>query len=317
MPRLMLLTTGGTIATRSGTPRLSGSDLLAEFSGSSDIADIEVEEFSQTSSSKMLPENWLELAKRINEILVVEPEIDGVVVTHGTDTLEEAAYFLNLTVKSNKSVVVVGAMRTADDLSPDGPANLANAVRLAADQASSGLGVLVTLNDDIYAARDVVKKHNSRLDAFGLTGYGWLGSVDSSGVRIHYESRLPHTVKTEFDPARYHTLPKIDLVSDFPGIDVEVIKAHVDGHPDGLVLRSFAGGRLSSQMTDSLQMISDAEIPTVIVPRVPGGRINQRASFPGIIWSNGQSEGKSRILLMLGLAETTSIGELQRIFDEY
>lgn len=317
MPHILIIGTGGTIATRSGNVSLAAADLLDDLPEIAGYAQVTTEEFSRVASSTMTPDGWLRLAKHVNQRLAGNRGIDGVVVTHGTDTLEAAAYFLNLTVKSDKPVVVVGAMRSADRISADGPANLLNAVRLAADQTARGQGVLVTLNDDVFAARDVTKSHNTRVDAFGLMNGGWIGSVDSNGPRIQYRCLFPHTLDTEFDVADCRALPRVALLADYPGIERDRVSATTDFGSDGLVLRAFAGGRFSRVVDEMLEVISGRGIPVVVVPGVRGGRITDRPERPGVVWSNGQSESKAMILLALGLCRTDDCDALQRMFDCY
>jgi L-asparaginase len=172
------------------------------------------------------------------------------VITHGTDTLEDLAFFLNLTLKSSKPVILTGAMRPADDEAPDGPSNLINAVRIAVDEASSGQGVLVALNEEIFAARDLVKGHNRQSGAFTLNHIGCIGYVDPKGVRLQYQSTMPHTLSTESDVSDRAVLPRVAVLSDYVGFDAGPEEGSVDPDIKGVVVRSFAGGRCSNGMND-------------------------------------------------------------------
>lgn len=320
MPKrdVLILTTGGTIASRINAPLIAGPALVQAIPELTNYANIDVEEFSVVGSSKMTPAHWLGLAKRINVVLSENAELAGIVITHGTDTLEETAYFLNLTVKSDKPVVLVGSMRSADEISADGPANLINGVKVALDDQAIGQGVLVVLNEDISAARDVWKTDNRRVHTFGASNVGHVGTVDPDGVRFYHRSLQPHTTHAEFDVSKLNALPRVAILSDFTGIDETLVNNFGKQDMDGLVVRTFAGGRMSSGMLAGLAGLQQRGIPTVVTSRVPGGRIVSAPDydFPAVV-SNGQPDNKARILLMLALTESSDLAEIQRMFDTY
>ena len=315
---VLILTTGGTIASRSGAPLIAGPALVEAVPGLTDFANVDVEEFSVIGSSRMTPTHWLALARRINTLFSEDADLAGIVITHGTDTLEETAYFLNLTVKSDRPVVLVGSMRSADEVSADGPANLINAVRVAADTQAIGQGVLVVLNENITAARDVWKTDNRRVNTFGASNVGHLGTVDPDGVRFFHRSLQPHTTDTEFDVSQLQALPQVAILSDFTGIDEALVRDFGKRAMDGLVVRTFAGGRMSEGMSAGLKNLGRGEFPIVVTSRVPGGRIVEAPDydFPAVV-SNGQQDNKARILLMLALTRTSKLIEIQRMFDTY
>jgi L-asparaginase type II len=317
-PQVLILTTGGTIASRTDAPLIEGPELVQAVPELLDYASVQVEEFSVIGSSKMTPAHWLTLARRINEIYSSHDDLDGIVITHGTDTMEETAYFLNLTVQSDRPVVLVGSMRSSNEVSADGPANLINAVRVASSDQAVGQGVLVVLNEDISAARDVWKTDNRRVHTFGGSNGGHIGVVDPEGVRFYNRSLQPHTTTSEFDISSVTTLPNVLILSDFTGIDKSLVKRFGSQDMDGLVIRTFAGGRMSAGMSAGLEDIADLDIPTVVTSRVPGGRIVSppNYNFPAIV-SNGQHDNKARILLMLALTKYSGHEEIQRIFDTY
>ena len=318
MSRVLILTTGGTIASRTDAPLIDGPALVQAVPELLDHAEVNVEEFSVIGSSKMTPAHWLRLAVRINEIFASDSDLAGIVITHGTDTMEETAYFLNLTVKSDRPVVLVGSMRSSNEVSADGPANLINAVRVAANEHAVGQGVLVVLNEDITAARDAWKTDNRRVQTFGSSNVGHIGAVDPDGVRFHHRIVQPHTIATEFDLTDIDSLPDVLILSDFTGIDRSVVE-HFGRQPmDGLVVRTFAGGRMSAGMLAGLESVADAGVPIVVTSRVPGGRIVSAPDYPfPAIVANGQQDNKARILLMLALTTTTDPEAVQRIFDTY
>jgi len=317
-PEVLILTTGGTIASRTNAPLIAGPALVQAVPQLTEHASISVEEFSVIGSSQMTPAHWLGLAKRINTLFAENADLAGIVITHGTDTLEETAYFLNLTVKVDRPVVMVGSMRSADEISADGPANLINAVRVAVDRQAIGQGVLVVLNEDISAARDVWKTDNRRVHTFNASNVGHIGTVDPDGVRFYHQLLQPHTTSSEFDVSNLEALARVFILSDFTGIDESLVVAFGKQDMDGLVVRTFAGGRMSVGMRAGLAALEKVGVPTVITSRVPGGRIVAAPAyeFPAVI-ANGQPDNKARILLMLALTRSSGTAELQRIFDTY
>lgn len=318
-PEVLILTTGGTIASRTDdAPLIAGPALVQAVPELLDYAEVSVEEFSVIGSSKMTPAHWLGLVKRINEIFSEDLDLAGIVVTHGTDTMEETAYFLNLTLRWDRPVVLTGSMRSSNEVSADGPANLINAVRVAIDEQAANQGVLVVLNEDISAARDVWKTDNRRVQTFGDSNVGHVGVVDPDGVRFYHRSLQPHTTQSEFDVSDVDALPDVFILSDFTGIDQTLVTNFGQQAMDGLVIRTFAGGRMSAGMLAGLESIADRGIPTVITSRVPNGRIVEAPDyeFPAVV-SNGQQDNKARILLMLALTQTSDLTEIQRIFDTY
>jgi len=319
LPRVVIMTTGGTIASSaSGAPMSDGHALVQAVPQLLDHARIDVEEFNRVGSSAMTPAHWLSLAKRINELFEKQPDLAGVVITHGTDTLEEGAFFLNLTVRSEKPVVMVGSMRAADEISPDGPANLVNAVRVTTSQAAVGQGVLVVLNEDIGSARDVWKTQNRRVNTFQSSNGGFLGSAEPDGVRFTQKSLRAHTTRSEFEVSQLRELPRVLILSDFSGIEADVVTAFLAQPMDGLVVRTFAGGRMSPGMREGLRKSVGRRVPIVVTSRVPGGRIvgRQEYGFPATVARDLQ-DNKARLLLMLALTRTQDPLELQRIFDTY
>ncbi|MGD8698273.1 MAG: asparaginase [Gemmatimonadales bacterium] len=316
-PKIVILTTGGTIASRVGAPMAEGDSLVSAVPELLDHAMVRVEEFSRIGSSQMTPAHWIRLSKRISA-LFQDPQLAGVVVTHGTDTMEETAFFLNLTVRDRRPVVLVGSMRSANEISADGPANLLNAVRVAASTEAEGKGVLVVLNEDIAAARDVWKTDNRRVHTFRSPELGFIGFADPDTV-IFYRSPLrPHTWQTEFDLAAVDSLPRVDIAADYTGFDGSTIDDLVGRRPDGIVLASFAGGRMSAGARRAIAAAADAGIPVVIASRVPGGRIvgDPLGNMAGVV-ARDLPAHKARILLMLALTRARALEEIRRIFDTY
>ncbi len=317
-PTVLILTTGGTIASRTDAPLMEGPALVQAVPQLLEHAEVQVEEFSVIGSSEMTPDHWLRLAKRVNEIYANDEHLAAIVITHGTDTMEETAYFLNLTVQWDRPVVLVGSMRSSNEVSADGPANLIDAVQVAVSDQAMGQGVLVVLNEDISAARDVWKTDNRRVHTFAGSNAGHLGTVDPDGVRFYRRSLPPHTTASEFDISDVDTLPSVLILSDFTGLQAAVVQHSGKLPMDGLVVRTFAGGRMSAGMREGLESMAARGIPTVVTSRVPEGRIVSPPvyEFPAVV-ARGQQDNKARILLMLALTRTIDPGEIQRIFDTY
>ena len=340
LPRVRLIATGGTISNRTGS-RLSADELVASMPGLDRYARPESEQFANTSSAALTLEQWLSLARRINTLFADDAELGGVVVTSGTDTLEETAYFLNLTVRSDKPVVVVGSMRNPSTLGYEGAANLLEGFRVAADPQSRGKGVLVVLNDEINAAREVTKTDALRLQTFQSRGYGILGVVDSDKV-VYYRGVIKrHTKSSEFDVAAIQSLPRVDVVMVYQGASGDVIKAMVDQGARGIVIASAGAGATSGTQGEGIRYATDKGVFVVTSTRTGGGRIAPRRGGgrgTAASDSNGDATGgqapqgtqspfriaaedlaplKARILLMLALTATKDGPSIQRMFGEY
>ncbi len=315
---VLVLTTGGTIASRTIGPMTDGPSLVRGIPELAKVATIRVEEVMRVPSSQVTPADWLRLGKRVNSAFATAPALRGIVVTHGTDTMEETAFFLNLTVRDPRPVVVTGAMRGADEVSADGPANVLNGVRVAMTVEAKGHGVLVVLNEDIAAARDVWKSDNRRADTFGSPQRGYLGAADPDTVIFFRRALQSHTVASEFDIARIDSLARVEIVTDYAGFDSTVMHAAVQRRPRGIVLTSFAGGRLSAGGRAAVRIAAAANIPVVVASRVPGGRIvgSPLGDMP-VVLARDLPAHKARVLLMLALTRTAERGALQQIFDRY
>ena len=319
LPVVRVIATGGTIASRPGDDQLTGSALIEAVPQLAGVAQVEVEEFSRIGSSGMTPDHWLLLAKRINELLDAEPDISGIVVTHGTDTMEETAYFLHLTIKDLRPVVLTGSMRSATAISADGPANLLTAVRVAADTNAGGRGVLVVLNDEIHSARDVRKTDNNRIDTFLSAGWGALGVVDSDGVIFRRSSETLHTVQALPSVAGVEALPAVPIVADFAGNDAMVLRSWALQGVAGIVVQAFGGGRTSPEMRRAISEIASEGIPVVLASRVPEGRVigSGQQAQSGVVAGGDLPPHKARVLLMLALLHSRDGTEIQAIFDTH
>jgi L-asparaginase type II len=318
-PKVIVLTTGGTIASRVGASMQDGDALVAAVPQITDYASVAVEEVSRVGSSQITPAHWLTMAARVNQRFRDDAALAGIVITHGTDTLEDTAYLLNLTVRDRRPVVITGSMRSANEISADGPANLLNAVRIAVAPDAAGKGVLVALNEHIAAARDVWKTDNRRVETFRSPELGYLGFVDPDGV-VFYRSplRAHTTAATEFDLSGVTAFPEVVILYDYPGFNAALLDAVLATRPGGLVFAGFAGGRLSAGGRSAVQKAVAAGVPTVVASHVPGGRIvGDPASGLRAVLARDLSPNKARVLLMVGLTRTRETAALQMMFDTY
>jgi len=336
LPRVRLVATGGTISNRTGG-RLSAEELVKSMPGVERYARPEFEQFTNLASSELTLDHWLGIAKRLNELLA-DPEMGGLVVTSGTDTLEELAYFLNLSVRSEKPVVVVGSMRNPSTLGYEGAANLLEGFRVAASPEARGKGVLVVLNDEINAAREVTKTDALRLGTFQTRGYGVLGVVDADRVVFYRTLLKRHTAKSEFDVSSLSSLPRVDVILVYQGADGDLIKAAVDAGAQGIVIAGAGAGATSGTQQAAITNALKKGVVVVTTTRAGSGRIapprrgsDAQPPFGGGAATNpltpeerlrriaGEDLApvKARVLLMLALAKTHDPREIQRMFSEY
>ena len=331
LPRIGLILTGGTIDSV-GTDRLdlawyieagkrlSDGELLGRIPELKDIAAIEEVPFRRLPSHALVDKDWLELLRTVHAIFD-DNRADGIVITHGTNTLEETAYFLNLTLKTDKPVVLVGSMRPSSAISADGSLNLVNAVKVAADPGSRGRGCLVVMNDTIYNARDVTKNSTYRVDAFQSRDMGPLGFADADGKIIYYhQPTRPHTDDTEFDVRAMTHLPRVDVVLSYVGADATMIDAAVHAGAKGIVSAATGAGR-PTPAEDAAFDKAYKETGTLmcLCSRVASGRVVRSPGLikRGFVAGDNLQPWKARILLSLALTKTSNADDIQRMFDTY
>jgi L-asparaginase len=292
-------------------------DRVPEING---VAHVRSEDMLSVGSTAIGPPEWLQLGQRVNQIFEEEGDVTGVAITHGTATLEETAYFLHLTVKSSKPVVVTGAMRPPTAISTDADLNLLDAVRIAACSDAGGKGVLTVLNNEIQCARDVTKANTFRVETFKPNELGYLGYADSDGLVMFYRAPLrAHTTATPFDISDTQALPRVDIVYSYAGADGLLVDAVRRNGSDGLVLAGFGGGTFPPKVQEAGAAAVRDGIPVVLASRSVAGRV---ISTPGkeergFIACDNLLPQKARVLLMLGLTLTRDREELQRLFAEY
>lgn len=329
LPKVNIVATGGSIA-GIGPNRLDyvlypelGEHLtiaqsLDRIPEVASIAQVEAEDFISVGSTAIGPQEWLRLSQRINQALAGNTA--GVVVTHGTATLEETAYFLHLTVKSAKPVVVTGAMRPPTALGTDADLNLLDAIRIAASPQAAGKGVLTVLNNEIQCARDVTKANTFRVETFKPNELGFLGYADSDGKVVFYRAPLrKHTTATPFDAAQRTALPRVDIVYSYAGADGLLVNAVRQHRSQGLVVAGFGGGTLPPAVVEAAAQAVKDGIPVVLASRSIAGRVvmTPQKEKEGFIVSDNLLPQKARVLLMLALTITQDRKEIQQMFWEY
>ena len=330
-PRVYLIGTGGSISFIGDhrtdyvnysyrNRHLTIEQMLDNIPEAREFADVLPEQLVNVGSANILPAHWLQLARRVNEIFRNDPEASGVAITHGTATLEETAYFLNLTVKDRRPVVVTGAMRPPTALGGDADINLLDCLRVAAAPQSAGRGVLTVLNNEIQAARDVTKSNSYRLETFRSGELGCLGYADSDEQVVFYRSPARrHTADTEFDVDDLAELPRVDIAYAYAGADGLVVNALAAAGVDGIVAAGLGGGSSSPEFMAALRRAQQGGIPVVIATQTGNGRVMRTRRFveDGYIAADNLAPKKARILLMLALTKTTDPVEIQRMMLEY
>ena len=329
LPNVVILATGGTIAGTGATSTTTvgytaatvGVDaLIRAVPELQKVAHVSGEQVFQIASENMGDAQWLLLAKRVNALLA-RADVDGIVITHGTDTIEETAYFLDLVVKSRKPVVVVGAMRPSTAMSADGPINLYNAVIVAGSQDAVGKGVLVVMNDQINAAREVTKTNTTTLDTFKAPELGMLGYMVGGQPRFYRASTRKHTVDTEFDVTNLSALPRVDIAYTYANVDATAVNAFVAAGAKGIVHAGVGDGSLPTRVRPALSAAHDKGIVIVRSSRVGQGIVarNGEADDDALDFAVADTLNpqKARILLMLALTKTSNTKEIQRMFYTY
>ena len=327
LPNVRILATGGTIAgTASKATTMTGykagvlgiQTLIDAVPQIKTIANIEGEQIANLDSKDMTTHISLKLADRCNELLA-RNDVSGIVITHGTDTLEETAYFLNLTVKSKKPVVIIGAMRPATAISADGPVNLLNAVTLAASPQAIGQGVLIAMNDNINAARDTTKTNTSNVATFKAPELGIVGYFTNGQPYFYRKDLRKNTWQTEFNVKGLKALPRVDIIYTHINDDSTLVNAAIAAGAQGIV---YAGSGMGSVHKDAYQGLNAAVQKGLVVvrsSRVGNGLVIDAPEYVALKFLPGDNLNpqKARILLQLALTKTKDPKEIQKIFAEY
>ena len=324
-PTIYILATGGTIA-GSGSGALDTSytsgtvtvdKLIAAVPEINKIATIKGEQISNIGSQEMNNEVWFKLANRVNELLT-SGKADGIVITHGTDTMEETAYFLNLVVKSDKPIVMVGAMRNSGSLSADGPLNIYNAVNVAMCKKAVGKGVMVVMNDEIHAAREVTKTNTTAVDTFKSPNSGKIGTVFYGNVKFYMNPVRKHTVNSAFDITKIKELPRVDIIYSHANDNPDFINLAVKNGAKGIINAGMGNGNPFPSALEALGEAVKAGVVVVRGSRVGSGETTLNGEVDdgkyGFLASDNLNAQKARVLLMLALTQTTDKAKIQELF---
>ena len=328
LPTVHILATGGTIAgvasdadkTEYTAGKLGVETLIKAVPQLREIADVHGEQIVNIASQDMTDEIWLRLAGRVNDLLK-SANVAGVVITHGTDTLEETAYFLHLTVHSRKPVVLVGAMRPSNGLSADGPINLLNAVAVAADPQSRDRGVLVVMNDRIHGGRDVTKTNTTNAAAFDARNRGPLGRVLSGRAQFFATPEEVHTSESFFNVGEARELPQVEILYAYAGMPAELVQAAVTRGAKGLVIAGTGNGNVPKAVLDALTRAAQRDVVIVRSTRTGSGFVGRNVEIDddalGFVAAGDLNPQKARVLLKLALLKTDSPDEVQDLFFAY
>jgi L-asparaginase len=328
LPKIKILATGGTIAGAQASKQQAGyqsgsfkvGDLINAVPQLQDIAQISGEQVANIGSQTMNNEVWLKLAKRLNEVLQ-DPTVDGVVITHGTDTMEETGYFLSLVEHSDKPVVLVGSMRPATAISADGPMNLYNAVAVAGNPQAKGRGPLVVLNDEIHYAREVQKMNATELNTFSSPNRGRAGVVNTGKAEFWTDLETRFGPRSEFSLDSQTDLPRVEIVYSYANLGREAIDFLVQQGVKGIVLAGVGDGNTTDDAIEGLQDAVKKGVAVVRSTRTGSGVVARNIELNddklGFIASGDLNPQKARVLLMLGLTKTSDPKELQEMFEKY
>ena len=331
LPRVALIITGGTIDSVGkdrldlawyieAGKRLKDGEILEMLPELKQIAEVTEIPFRRLPSHALVDKDWLDLVRTVHKSLD-EDKADGVVITHGTNTIEETAYFLNLVLKTEKPVVVVGSMRPSSAISADGYLNLVNAIKVSADPNSKGRGCLLVMNDTIYNGRDVTKNATYRVEAFQSRDLGPLGFADGDGKIVFYHQPVrKHTVQTEFDVRNLDSLPRVDVVVSYVGADGTMIEAAAKAGAKGIVSAGTGAGRPTPAEDAAFdKCFKETGMLMCLSSRVASGRVVRSPGLTkrGFVASDNLQPWKARLLLSLALSKTNNADEIQRMFDTY
>lgn len=325
MKRVTILAVGGTVA-GSGPGSLDASytsgtvtvdKLIAAVPEINKIATIKGEQISNIGSQEMNNEVWFKLANRVNELLT-SGKADGIVITHGTDTMEETAYFLNLVVKSDKPIVMVGAMRNSGSLSADGPLNIYNALNVAISKEAVGKGVVVVMNDEIHAAREVTKSDTTAVDTFKSPNSGKIGTAYYGNVKFYMNPTRKHTINSAFDITKIKELPRVDIIYSHSNDNPDFVNLAVKNGAKGIVNAGMGNGNPFPSVLEALGEAVKSGVVVVRGSRVSSGETTMNGEVDdgkyGFLASDNLNAQKARVLLMLALTQTTDKAKIQELF---
>jgi L-asparaginase len=324
MEKILIIFTGGTFSmmidesTGGAVPRYSGSELLEKIPEAKNLADITCYDFGKYPGPHITPELMFDLSKKIKEFLKKE-NYSGIIITHGTDTLEETAYFLDLTINTEIPIVLIGSMKNSSDKDWDGPANLIDAIHICLNKNCRNLGVLVCLNGEINAASEVTKIYSDEVDTFHSLDFGALGFVQNGRVILNRLPRKLEVIETE------KINPNVELLTVYAGMDEKFFKFSADSGAEGLIVEALGVGNVPPAVFEGIKYVVEKGIPIVLVSRCPAGETLDIYSYPGagkwlhsigVIFAEYLNGPKARIKLIIALGKTVNHTELKRLFED-
>jgi L-asparaginase len=328
LPAVTILATGGTIAGEAATSVQAGytsgqvgvETLLRAVPTLHKLARVKGEQISNVGSQDMSDQIWLKLASRINQ-LTQSTDVDGIAITHGTDTMEETAYFLHLVLKTKKPVVLTGSMRPSSALSADGPLNIFNAVSVAADPAAAGRGVMVVLNDQIHSAHDMTKTNTTSVETFMSPYRGLVGSSHFGANQYYRTPFKKHTIASEFDVGGLDQLPRVDVIYVYEDMPGDVIDYLVKAGAEGIVVAGVGNGNMPKAVLDALTKAAQKGVVVVRGSRVPFGFVGRNVEVEddklNFVAAEELNPPKARVLLRLALTKTKDPKRIQELFNTY
>ena len=323
MEKILIVFTGGTFSmmidenTGGAVPYFSGKELLEKIPEARELAEIDCYDFGKYPGPHMTPELMFKLSAKIKEFLK-EDKYKGIIVTHGTDTLEETAYLLDLTIKTETPIVVIGSMKNSSEPDWDGPMNLTDAIKICLNEKSNGLGVLVCLNGEINAASEVTKIYTEEIDSFRSLDFGNLGIMQNGKVVINRLPRKLETIDTD------KVISNVDLLTVYAGMSEKFFKFSADSGVDGIVVEALGVGNVPPAAFEGIKYTVKKNIPVVLVSRCPAGETDYIYGYPGagkwlnelgVIFTDFLNGQKARIKLMLALGVTKDHNDLKRMFE--
>jgi len=330
LKRIAMIGTGGTISSRGADPLelvnyidrgliYTIDEVVERTPDLHQVCEPVVVPFMAVGSTEVRPEHWLNLVSTINDLARTHDDIGGVVITHGTASLEETAYFLNLTVKLDVPVVVVGAQRPFTGLSSDAQLNLVNAARVASSDDARGLGVLVCLNGEVHAAREATKTSTFRMQTFRAPEFGVLGHADHDSVNFYRKPIRDHAPTTEFDVSGHKDLPRVDIVYCHSGVDGAAVDAFTAAGAKGIVVAGFAPGLVTQSLLEALNRAAEKGVVIVQSSRAGSGRVTpvKTKQATGSVTADNLNPQKARVLTMLSLTVASDAAGVQSRFDRY
>jgi L-asparaginase len=315
-PAVLIIGTGGTIGSAggywTGNPSRVPIDQLVRVPGIDSIATISSEQLWNVASSAIGPARWMELSRHVRELFRTHPELSGIIVTHGTDTMEETAYFLDLTLAGDRPVIVTGSMRPSDMAGADGPANLTSAARAAVDPRTRGRGTMVLMDDRLFAARDVTKTNSTRVETFQAPERAPIAIVDADG--LFYRQPSPGRSTAPFDISDVRELPRVDIVYSYGGADSVIVDAVVAAGAKGIVIAGVGRGGLTPAQTAAARRATARGVVVVVSTRTGSGRVPVERD-DGMVGSGDLNPQKSRVLLMLALSRSNDPHAVAQLFQ--